>query len=136
MAGPGGQKGVVEALTNTYTDLSKMMLLPDAQHHMQFLQGLQQGVMNYIRAQANATLQPLGGAQAGMGGPGGGMGGQPPPGMGGGMGGPGGPGGNPGGPGAPQGMRIAPGGGAGMSGLMGGANPDDLRRLLAQGAQQ
>lgn len=138
MAGPGQQKGVVEALTGTYTDIAKMMLLPDAQKHMQFLQGLQAGLMKYIQMQANATLGQPGGDQAGMGGPGGGMG--APPGM---MGGPppGGPmGGNPGGPGAPPAMRIAPGGGAGMSGLMGGAqggpNPDDLRRLLAQGAQQ
>jgi len=135
MAGVPGQggssgKGVVEQLTNTFTDISKMMLAPDAPQHMQFLQGLQQGIMNYIRMQANATMQaPPGGAMAGMGGPGGGVGAAPP----------GGPmGANPGGPGAPPGMRIAPGGGAGMSGLMGAANanPDDLRRLLAQGAQQ
>lgn len=141
MAGPGGgQKGVVDGLTNTFTDISKMMLLPDAPQHMQFLQGLQQGIMAYIRQQANATLQPPGGAMGGMGGPGGGPGGQPMGGPGGGMGGPGGPpmGGNPGGPGAPQGMRNAPGGGGGMTGLMGAAgqaSPDDLRRLLAQGAQ-
>jgi hypothetical protein len=124
-------KGVVDALTNTYTDIAKMMLLPDAQQHMQFLQGLQQGVMKYIQMQANASMQnPPGGAMAGMGGPGGGMGAPP------GMGGPPPMGGNPGGPGAPPAMSIAPGGGAGMSGLMGGAPPDDLRRLLAQGAQQ
>jgi hypothetical protein len=30
-------------------------------------------------------------------------------------------------------MTIGPGGGGGMSGLMGAANPDDLRRLLARG---
>jgi hypothetical protein len=133
MAGAaGGQKGVVEALQNTYTDIAKMAFLPDAQQHQQFLQGLQQGILNYLRQQASASMQnPPGGAMAGMGGPGGGMGGGPPGGM---------MGANPGGPGAPPGMRIAPGGGAGMSGLMGGAqggpNPDDLRRLLAQGAQQ
>jgi hypothetical protein len=133
MAGVAGQqKGVVDQLTNTYTDISKMMLAPDAQQHMQFLQGLQQAVMKYLQMQAQASTQaPPGGAMAGMGGPGGGMGAMPP----------GGPqAANPGGPGAPPGMRIAPGGGAGMSGLMGGAgggpNPDDLRRLLAQGAQQ
>ena len=133
MAGPGAsQKGVVEQLTNTYTDISKMMLAPDAQQHMQFLQGLQQGLMKYIQMQAHASTQnPPGGAQAGMGGPGGGMGAPP------GMGGPP-PGGNPGGPGAPPGMTNAPGGGGGMTGLMGAAqqNPDELRRLLAAGAQQ
>jgi hypothetical protein len=125
---PGGQKGVVDALTNTYTDIAKMMLLPDAEKHMQFLQGLQQGVMKYIQMQAAASMQnPPGGAMAGIGGPGGGMGAPPgPPGM----------GANPGGPGAPPAMANAPGGGGGMTGLMGGAPPDDLRRLLAQGAQQ
>jgi len=115
MAGPGGQqKGVVEQLTTTYTDIAKMMLAPDAQQHMQFLQSLQQGIMKYLQMQAHASTQnPPGGAQAGMGGPGGGMG-------------------------APPGMANAPGGGGGMTGLMGAAqaNPDDLRRLLAAGAQQ
>lgn len=124
-------KGVVDALTNTYTDVAKMKLLPDANQHMQFLDGLMQGVMHYIQMQANATLGPgPGGGAGGIGGMGGGVGaggagGAMPPGAG-----PGGP--PPGGP-----MQIAPGGGGGMSGLMagagGGPNPDDLRRLLAQG---
>lgn len=139
MAGPQG-KGVVEALTNTYTDIAKMMLMPDAARHMQFLQGLQQGIMSYIQMQARASLEPQGGGQAGIGGMGGGMGGAPPPqqgppggGMGGGMP----PGMGPGGP-SPTGspMRIAPGGGAGMGGLMQQPNPDELRRLLASGPQQ
>ena len=117
MAGPGGQKGVMDALQNVFTDIAKMQLLPDAQQHMQFLQGLQTGIMNYLRMQANATLQAPGGAMGGMGGPGGGVGGMPP------------------GGGAPPPMANAPGGGGGMTGLMGNAPPDDLRRLLAQGAQ-
>lgn len=132
--GPGGTKGVVDALTNTYTDIAKMMLLPDAPKHMQFLQGLQQGIMSYIQMQARASLGPSPqGGLAGQGGMGGGMGGAPPPppqGMGPGMP----PGAGPGGP-SPTGspMRIAPGGGAGMGGLMSQPNPDDLRRLLAAG---
>jgi hypothetical protein len=128
-------KGVVDALTNTYSDVAKMKLLPDSQQHMEFLDGLQQGLMQYIQISANATLNMPGGAQAGMGGPGGGIGagvgsgaaaGGPPPGAG--MGGPGpGPG--------PQPMQIAPGGGGGMSGLMSQPNSDDLRRLLSTGPQ-
>lgn len=132
MAGATG-KGVVDALTNTYTDIAKMMLLPDAAKHMQFLQGLQSGIMHYIQMQARASLEAPQGGQAGIGGMGGGMGGAPtpspmqgqmPPGAG-----PGGaaPGGSP--------MRIAPGGGAGMGGLMNQPNPDELRRLLQSGAQ-
>lgn len=137
MAGPQG-KGVVEALTNTYTDIAKMMLLPDAARHMQFLQGLQQGIMSYIQMQARASLGPSPqGGMAGQGGMGGGVGGAPapPPGGGGPGMGPGmPPGAGPGGP-APGGspMRIAPGGGAGMGGLMTQPNPDELRRLLAAG---
>lgn len=135
MAGPTG-KGVVDALTNTYTDIAKMMLLPDAAKHMQFLQGLQQGIMSYIQMQARASLGPQpGGGAAGMGGMGGGIAGGPqpaPPPAGGAMP----PGMGPGGP-APGGspMRIAPGGGAGMGGLMQQPNPDELRRLLAAGPQ-
>ena len=138
--GPGGTKGVVDALTNTYTDIAKMMLLPDAAKHMQFLQVLQQGIMHYIQMQARASLEPgAGGGLAGMGGMGGGIGGGPqqqqgPQGpQGGGMP----PGIGPGGP-APGGspMRIAPGGGAGMGGLMGQPDPEELRRLLQAGPQQ
>lgn len=116
MAGAQG-KGVVDALTNTYTDIAKMMLLPDAQQHAKFLQAIQQAIQQYIVQQAHATTAQPGGAAGGMGGPGGGMGAGP----------------NPGGPGAPPAMGIAPGGGAGMSGLMGAAsqNPDELRRMLA-----
>jgi hypothetical protein len=136
-------KGVVDALTNTYTDIAKMKLLPDANQHMQFLHGLEQGIMQYIQMAAQATLTSVGGGAAGIGGMGGGIGagGEGVPGMEGAPGmGAGGP--EPGagmgaGGGAPGPMTIAPGGGAGMSGLMGGAgggpNPDDLRRLLAQG---
>lgn len=128
--------GVVDALTNTYTDIAKMKLLPDAQVHMQFLNGLEQGIMSYIQMHANATLggSPGGGA-AGIGGMGGGVGqGSLPPGMGAGGpppspggGGMGMPGGGPPGMGGPPPMSIAPGGGAGMSGLM----RPDLRQLLA-----
>jgi hypothetical protein len=126
--------GVVDALTNTYTDIAKMKLLPDAQQHMQFLDGLEQGIMSYIQMQANATLQQPGGGAGGMGGMGGGVGagpGGPSPGSQGAM-----PPGAPQGPGMSAGpppgpMQIAPGGGAGMSGLMGAANPDELRQLLA-----
>lgn len=140
MAGPSIQgKGVVEALTNTYTDIAKMMLLPDAGQHMQFLQGLQQGIMHYIQMQARASLGPSpGGGAAGIGGMGGGAGGAPPMQTGPPGGGPPGggmpPGMGPGGP-APGGqpMRIAPGGGAGMGGLMGQPDPEELRRLLAAG---
>jgi hypothetical protein len=130
-------KGVVDALTNTYTDVAKMQLLPDAQQHMQFLDGLQQGIMHYIQMQASATTgpPPAGGA-GGMGGMGGGMGAGPgagpmgaPPGMG--MG--GGP--DTGGGAGPPAMATAPGGGAGMTGLMGaapGGGADALQRLLSQ----
>jgi hypothetical protein len=132
-------QGVVDALTNTYTDIAKMKLLPDAQAHMQFLNGLEQGIMSYIQMQANATLQAPGGGAAGIGGMGGGIArgaGALPPGMGPSAVPPGGlPGGPPGGPaGPPPGpgpMSIAPGGGAGMSGLMTRPNPADLQRLLA-----
>lgn len=131
-------KGVVDALTNTYTDVAKMRLLPDAPAHTQFLDGLEQGIMSYIQMQSRASLGQPGGSAAGIGGAGGGVGSLPP-----GMGASGPPpspvgqAGPPGG-GMPQGpMSIAPGGGAGMSGLMGGAsggpNPDELRRLLAAG---
>lgn len=141
----GGQKGVVDALTNTYTEVAKMMLLPDAGQHMKFLQGIQQAIMSYIQMQARASLGPPAGqgqpGAAGMGGMGGGMGMPqqgPPPGMGGGMPGPG--GGAPPGPpgGMPPGLgpqRIAPGGGAGMGGLMTQPNPDELRQLLGAGGQ-
>lgn len=128
MPGPSGsQKSVVDALTNTYSDVAKMMLLPDAQSHMKFLQGLQQGIMQYIQMQARATTQPQpGGGLAGMGGPGGGVGAPQPPGpspMGGGMGAP---------------MQTAPGGGAGMTGLMGAAQqiPPDVMKQLAGGGGQ
>lgn len=132
----GEQRGVSDALRKMYQDVASMQLLPDAPNHAPFLSGLMQAIQKYLQTQAagSANLGTPGGAQAGMGGPGGGMGGMPPGGMGGGMGG----GMNPGGPSAPPGMSIAPGGGAGMSGLMqgggGGVNPDELRRLLAQGA--
>jgi hypothetical protein len=129
-----------------------MKLLPDANQHVQFLDGLEAGILKYIQMQANSTLGPPGGiagGAGGMGGMGGGVGAAPPgmgaggtaptapaapppPGMGGGppMGG-GGQMPNAMGP-APSPMQIAPGGGAGMSGLMANVNPDDLRRLLAQ----
>jgi hypothetical protein len=126
-------QGVVDALTNTYTDIAKMKLLPDSQQHVQFLDGLMNGVLKYIQMQANSTVGPPGGiagGAGGMGGMGGGMGAAP------GMGGGGAPPTPPPGMGAPPpAMANAPGGGGGMTGLMGGANPDDLRRLLAmQGA--
>ena len=139
-------QGVVDALTNTYTDVAKMKLLPDANQHAAFLDGLQNGILKYIQMQANGTTgAPPGGVAGGIGGAGGGLGAAPAaPGMGAPGMGPGGAaptpqmpnalGGMGGGmptPGGPGPMQIAPGGGAGMSGLMGNASPDDLRRLLA-----
>ena len=131
MPGPSGsQKSVIDALTNTYSDVAKMMLLPDAQAHMKFLSGLQQGIMQYIQMAAKATTQPQPGGQlAGMGGPGGGIG---MPGM------TGGPGGGP----PPGPMQPAPGagtgGGGGMGGLMGAAQqiPPDVMKQLAGAAGQ
>lgn len=110
----------MDALTNTYTDIAKMKLLPDAPQHVQFLDALDQTIMHYIQQQASATVQNPGmtpGA-GGMGGMGGGVGNGP-------MG--------PSGPG-PSPMGIAPGGGGGMSGLMGasqGGGADALRQLIA-----
>lgn len=116
----GGNKNVSDALKKIFTEVAALKLLPDAQAHGQFLDGLMGGIQKYLQMQAGAAAhagQP-GGAQGGMGGPGGGVGAPP----------------NPGGPGAPPGMSIAPGGGAGMSGLMGGAPPGDLQQLLKTGA--
>lgn len=152
--GGGGKTGgsapnsFEDGLSSLYTDASRLALAPDAAPHMQFIQLMQKGILQYrqvvqqSKAAAAAHTQSLVAGQAsGMGGmgqpggaPGGGMGG-PPPGSppdasGGGppdMGGAG-----PGGPGAgPPPNQIAPGGGSGMSGYGGVVNPDDLQRVLA-----
>ena len=115
----GKSPNVEDALTECLQLLSEARLLPDAPAHMQVIEALQKGIIQYIQAIRQKNIsQAIQGPQGGggmPGGPGGPMGGgMPPGGMGGGM--------------PPR--QIAPGGGAGMSGF-GTPNPDELRRTLA-----
>lgn len=130
-----------DGLTKLYTDVSQLALAPDSGQHMQFIQMVSHGILQYRqlvqqqKAAAAAHTQSLvAGQAAGLGG-GGSPGGGGPPGGGppGGMGGPPGGGGpGPGGAGpAPPPNQIAPGGGSGMSGYGGVVNPEDLQRVLA-----
>jgi len=138
--GSSQPKSFEDGLSDLYTNVARLALAPDAQPHMQFIQLMQNGILQYrqlVQQQkahaATQMQQQLAGQAAGMGG--GGMGG----GAGGGMamgGQPQGPGGGPpqmggAGGGPPPGNAIAPGGGAGMSGYGGVADPDDLQRVLA-----
>ncbi len=128
---------VIDTLTEILHLLQEAKLLPDAKANMQFIQVIEQGILQYIEVKRQKDIQQaVQGQQQQQGGQPGGMpsmGGGQPGGMGGGM-----PGGMPGGGmGGPPGMgggmpprQIAPGGGAGMSGF-GSPNPDELRRVLA-----
>jgi hypothetical protein len=135
-----------DGLSDLYTTTARLALAPDASPHMQFIQLMQRGILQYRqlvqqqKAQAATQMQQqLAGQAAGMpggapGGPGGAPGGGPPGAGGGGdpsMGGAGDPTGGMGGApgGAPN--QIAPGGGPGMSGYGGVASPDDLQRILS-----
>lgn len=104
---------MAEGLKKLLSAIAQLKILPDAD--LQFLTGLEGGIVDYIRAQAASTA----GAATGTGPqssisdvmpPSGGMGGG---GMGGGM---------------PGGM-----GGGGMMGLAAQPNPDELRRLMNVG---
>ena len=158
MAGPpggspgksGSSQSFEDGLSSLYTDAARLALAPDAAQHMQFIQLVQKGILQYRqlvqqqKAAAAAHTQSLvAGQAAGMGGDpsaggppmgGGGpdMGGGPPGGPG---GPPGAPGGAPGGGGppgqAPPPNQIAPGGGSGMSGYGGVVSPEDLQRVLS-----
>jgi hypothetical protein len=135
MAPPAKQAaGVLEDLKGIYSDISNLMLDPDAGQHAQFIQGLQQAILKYIQQQQQLKAQQAAqaqqaAAQQALGG------GQQQPGQ---MPG-GGPGGRPGGPpmGGPsqagQGAPPPPGGGASPQGAQ-MPNPDELRRVL--GGQQ
>lgn len=149
--GGGGQQGgkspnsFEDGLSSLYTDAARLALAPDAAPHMQFIQLVQKGILQYRqlvqqqKAAAAAHTQSLvAGQAAGLGG-GPGAGGPPDGGGGPGMGGP--PGGGPPGAGGPPGggppgaapppNQIAPGGGPGMSGYGGIVNPEDLQRVLS-----
>lgn len=123
MAGKsGGDTNVLDGLKGVYQQIASLQLSPDAQQHMQFLQGLQQAIQRYLQQQAQqkaaqaAQMQQMQAQHAmnpQMGGPN-----QPAP----------------GGPPGPQ--RGGPGGppGQGSPGLA-MPNPDELRRVLAAQGQ-
>lgn len=117
------QPSVIDSLMECMQILTEAKVMPDAQAHMQVLDALQQGIVQYIQvARQKSIAQTLQGGQQRppMGQPG-----QP------GMGAGGQPGGMGGGPPGASGQPPASVGMGGMPGLASTPNPDELRRVLA-----
>lgn len=135
------QQGVIDGIQKLAGQIAQLQFEPDAQQHMPFIQGLQNAIVTYVQQQAAQAAQAA--TQAGqqaaqMGASGGGMGDAGLGSMGGAGGGGYSPGGAPPDGGlAPLGAnQMQPGGGlgGGFGGLTTPPNPDELRRLLSQGA--